>query len=751
MKDANGCIKQTSPKTVTEPPLLVPQVASISNIKCFGGNDGLINVVATGGVSPYQYSSEPNNFGTDPKLAGFVAGNYTLYVKDANGCVKQTKQDLSQPTILKVGSSVGKNVSCFEGNDGELVVTSEGGVSPYQYALDEVSFKDSPNFKELRAKNFIVTIKDANNCLQRTSMVGITEPPLLVPNIVSQTDVLCFGGNDGKINTNASGGTSPYLYALDGTSFETTQSFTGLKKQGYTLSVKDNKGCVKTSQVTINQPNDLLLTAVYQDTIPCFKEAKGVAKLKVLGGVSGYVFSKNGTDYVTDSTFKNLSAGEYQFYVKDANQCEKRVKLQLTEPTQLNLNLVKASDPLCTGDENGKIELLASGGNLGYTYILDNTQKKTVGLFTDLADNEYALQVVDKKDCKQNITPVKLTNPKPLSASVSIEAPKCVGDNNGKIILNMVGGNFPYTAKNVSDSVSFKDIQVFEKLNAGTYRYSINDKNGCRLSLPVKLAEPQTLSAIVFDAPKEVCKGQVITLDAKNPNRTVQWYRNGKEFSKEQKIEISEPDQYSVSVKNTSGCEVIGKYTLVNNANLFNPDFLMAVQAFVGDTVVVLDISKPKPDETKWVLPADAIKMEDNIQRLTFMLGNIGEYEISQLAKKGDCRNTKTRMIKIFKKEDVDNTDPKLGYKDLIKIQKMDVSPNPNYGAFAVNVGLNLSADIELTITRSTNLAVVYQDKATGVKDHKFEVQLKNAPQDIYIVTIRAGALVLTKKVLVLN
>ena len=240
-------------------------------------------------------------------------------------------------------------------------------------------------------------------------------------------------------------------------------------------------------------------------------------------------------------------------------------------------------------------------------------------------------------------------------------------------------------------------------------------------------------------------------MDAKNPNRSVQWYRNGKELSKEQKIEISEPDAYGVSVKNASGCEVLGKYTLVNNKNALKVDFLMAVQAFVGDTLVALDITSPKPDEIQWKLPGEAYTLEDNVQKLSFILSNTGDYEISQLAKKGDCRNTKTRTIKIFKREDVDNTDPKLGYKNLVKIQKMDVSPNPNYGAFAVNVELSMVGDAELTITRSTNMAVVYQDKATGEKDYKFQVQLKNAPQGIYIVTIRAGALTLTKKVLVLN
>ena len=90
------------------------------------------------------------------------------------------------------------------------------------------------------------------------------------------------------------------------------------------------------------------------------------------------------------------------------------------------------------------------------------------------------------------------------------------------------------------------------------------------------------MNSIVFDVPKEVCKVQVITLEANNPNRTVAWYRTGKALSTEQKIDIYEPDEYSVSVKNVSGCEVTGKYTLVNKANLFSSDFLIAVKAFSG-------------------------------------------------------------------------------------------------------------------------------------------------------------------------
>jgi hypothetical protein len=413
--------------------------------------------------------------------------------------------------------------------------------------------------------------------------------------------------------------------------------------------------------------------------------------------------------------------------------------------------LVKASNPLCLGDENGKIELLAKGGNSDYTYILDNVKKNSVGVFTDLTDNEYALQVIDKKGCKQSITPVKLTWPTALSAKATPEDPKCVGENNGKITLNLSGGIFPYIVKSDGKAYDFTDNYTFDKLPAGQFKYQLNDKNGCQLSLAVKLAEPQLLNPIVFDAPKEVCKGQVVTLDAKNPNRIIQWYRNAKELSKDQKIDISEPDDYSVSVKNTSGCEITGKYTLVNNKNALKSDFLMAVQAFVGDTVVALDITSPKPDEIQWKLPGEAYMVKNNINKIFFQIVTEGKYEVKMYAKSGECSNIITRSLEIFKRDDVDKTDPTLGYKDFNIIQKLDVSPNPNYGHFTVNIELTKVNDAEVLVTRSATGALFHQEKLTGKSSYSFDVQLKNFQQDIYIVTLRTGNSSLVKKILVIN
>jgi len=752
VKDAKGCNQTTTPITVTQPPLLVPKVTAISNIKCFGGSDGVIELAASGGVEPYQYSSELNNYGNSPRLTGFVVGSYTLYVRDANGCVKQTQQDLSQPRILKVNSSVSKNVSCFEGSDGELVATSEGGVSPYQYAIDEVSFKDSPNFKELKAQNFIVTVKDANNCLQKTNAVGISQPALLIPNLVSQTDVSCFGGSDGKINANAAGGTSPYQYALDGMTFESNQSFTGLKKQGYVLSVKDSKACVKTLNVNINQPDDLVLNAIYSEVIPCFGDAKGVALIKVAGGTAKYSYSKDDINYLDSDTFSELKAGDYTFYVKDANKCQKKVNLTLTQPDLLELSLVKASNPLCLGDENGKIELLAKGGNSDYTYILDNVKKNSEGIFTNLTESEYALRVIDKKGCKQNITPVKLTWPKALSASVISEDPKCVGDENGKITLNLTGGIFPYTATTSNTSSDFTDRYTFDKLPAGQYKFGLNDKNGCKLSLTVKLAEPQTLNPIVFDAPKEVCIGQIVSLEAKNPNRIIQWYRNGKEFSKEQKIDISEPDDYSVSVKNVSGCEVTGKYSLVNNKNALKVDFILPTQAFVGDTIVALDITKPMPNNITWLLPKDTYVIEQNGNKCIFSPTYAGDKKIGLLAKSGDCQNLVFRSIKIFNLDEVDKTDPEYKYKSQ-PITTVVIFPNPNHGLFNLKIDLKEPTQLKMQLFKVNTGELVYSEillpktnALNAIHTYPFDLDLR---QGIYSLLLEVGVQKLYYKIII--
>jgi hypothetical protein len=83
VKDANGC-EASGSETVGTPTAVVVG-AEHTAITCFGGSSTL-TVSATGGTGAYTYSIDGTNYQASPTFT-VVAGTYTVYAKDANGCI----------------------------------------------------------------------------------------------------------------------------------------------------------------------------------------------------------------------------------------------------------------------------------------------------------------------------------------------------------------------------------------------------------------------------------------------------------------------------------------------------------------------------------------------------------------------------------------------------------------------------------------------------------------------------------------
>ena len=60
IKDNNNCSDNVN-ITITEPTILVVSQGTITNVSCFGGNDGSLSVNASGATAPYQYSIDGGN------------------------------------------------------------------------------------------------------------------------------------------------------------------------------------------------------------------------------------------------------------------------------------------------------------------------------------------------------------------------------------------------------------------------------------------------------------------------------------------------------------------------------------------------------------------------------------------------------------------------------------------------------------------------------------------------------------------
>ncbi len=80
--DSNGG-NDVDSVTITEPPVLLATVTSVTDESFPGAADGAATVSATGGVSPYSYLW--SNGGTTATITGLTAGTYDVTVTDDNG------------------------------------------------------------------------------------------------------------------------------------------------------------------------------------------------------------------------------------------------------------------------------------------------------------------------------------------------------------------------------------------------------------------------------------------------------------------------------------------------------------------------------------------------------------------------------------------------------------------------------------------------------------------------------------------
>src|SRR3970282_435934 len=116
-----------------------------------------------------------------------------------------------EPDDIAINIDLEKDITCFNDADGEIDITITGGTLSYNYAWTKNGspYATTEDISNLSPGIYVVSVSDANNCGPKTSTFTITEPPILAANLISQTNILCFGESTGAIDIAVAGGTSP--------------------------------------------------------------------------------------------------------------------------------------------------------------------------------------------------------------------------------------------------------------------------------------------------------------------------------------------------------------------------------------------------------------------------------------------------------------------------------------------------------------------------------------------------------------
>jgi hypothetical protein len=200
-------------------------------VSCFGFNDGSVNLIISGGIPAYTEDWGSNN------SSSLSVGTYNYTVTDNNGCIYTNAVSISEPSDIQI-SSTQNNVSTCGATDGNIDITTLGGISPYSFSWS--SGQNTEDINSLSAGTFILTVTDANLCTS-THTVTLTEPAAPIVTY-TQTNTTCNAGSDGSIDVSVSGGLNPYQYSWSNSA--TSQDISNLSAGIYTLNVTDANNCV---------------------------------------------------------------------------------------------------------------------------------------------------------------------------------------------------------------------------------------------------------------------------------------------------------------------------------------------------------------------------------------------------------------------------------------------------------------------------------------------------------------------------
>jgi hypothetical protein len=114
-------------------------------------------------------------------------------------------------------------------------------------------------------------------------------------------------------------GSAPYTYSLNGSTYQSSGSFSNLSPNNYEIWAKDSNGCIGTKMVNLPPPQG--------NTCPNIIINVGVTPLTGTIGVQGkngeepYQYSIDNINYNSSGIFENLQPGTYTIWTLDKNQC----------------------------------------------------------------------------------------------------------------------------------------------------------------------------------------------------------------------------------------------------------------------------------------------------------------------------------------------------------------------------------------------------------------------------------------------
>ena len=306
-------------------------------------------------------------------------------------------------------ANAGADDTICKGNTAILRAT--GGVS-YAWSVAG-SIGNNISVTPLTNTTYTVTVTDANGCIA-TDNITITIKTISLGVTIQQ--VLCNGGNDGRIQLIPSGGKAPYSYSWSDALHQTTATAINLAAGTYYVTVSDSTLCTVTDTFVITEPSPIYVNAL-PSNVGCYGDSSGAVVLSATGGTGFYSFrsSLDGAYFYVGNNLTHLPAGVYTSTCTDANGCTATISFTITQPNPIVFNYILAN-PKCYGYADGSIFVNVTGGTYPYSVTVDG-KSAVDGWYTNLSAGIHHVEITDAAGCQQSYI-VPMEQPSPIIVDI---------------------------------------------------------------------------------------------------------------------------------------------------------------------------------------------------------------------------------------------------------------------------------------------------------------------------------------------
>ncbi|WP_282117691.1 T9SS type B sorting domain-containing protein [Maribacter aquivivus] len=514
----------------------VAATPTVVDVTCFGGNNGSISLVPSGGEAPYTYSINGGTFGTESSFNNLTAGTYDVRVRDANNCEATLSLPVNELPEIIAESAQTEDYTC-----NQLAEISVGGVTPttggsgsYQYSLNGGTWTAATAggtvFTGLSDGTFTVQVRDANNIACVISLPNIIIAPLpTAPLLSSSVDYSCDGTGIITILPND----ATYAYSIDGNTPQIGNNvFNNVLVGQHTITVDYGSDCTTDIIVDVQDGNAFEAAILSYEDLDCNADNSGTITFEVENfGAGGYEYSYDsafatieGSDTLATHQITGLSQGTYTIYVRDVDNpiagCTEILIQIINEPAVLTVSNT-ATQPTCIDD--GAVDITVTGGTSAYSYVIELpdaslTTAQNTGIFTGLDQlGLHTITVTDANGCTDTDTFTLVAPVNPV-ASILPTSDVCFDTSvsgSATIEVGATGGVAPYSYK--MNTGAFGNSNTFTNLTPGSYTFEIRDANGCT-------------DTITFDIEAQLTANLALTKDldcSVSPEATMNLVTNG--------------------------------------------------------------------------------------------------------------------------------------------------------------------------------------------------------------------------------